>query len=110
MKRFTYVRMDMAAMTEAKMDKVCRQHFGVPWDEIHHDHASTMCDTTSVATAQNRKTASIHPWPDNTPKSAKAKQHDECLRVVATMYLQKSRRCPHKLITMEQPENDVFEQ
>jgi hypothetical protein len=110
MKRFTYVRMDMAAMTEAKMDKICRQHFGVPWDEVHHDHASTMCDTTSVATAQNHRTASMHRWPDGTPRSAKARQHDECLRVVATMYLRKSQRCPHRLITMEQPENDVFMQ
>ena len=102
--RFRYQRINMGRLCKDKLDKICQQYLKTPWDDIDHDHCSWMCDTTSIADRGFSK----HRWPDGSPRSDKALEHDECLKVVAALYRGKARRRPEKLITMEQPENNIF--
>ena len=75
MRRFRFVRMDMAKLTFQSMDKQCRQHFGEGVLALHHAHFSWMCRTTSKAD----RGFSNHRWADGRARSRQALLDDQCL-------------------------------
>ena len=104
MRRFKFCRIDMVKLKTTTVDAQCRQHFGVPATYLHHIHFSWPCTTTSKAD----RGLSEHRWPDGSPRSDRAKNDDRCLAVVLSVIQALRRVNPDILVTIEQPENDVF--
>lgn len=104
MRRFRYIRMDMAKLTARSLEAICRQHLRVSPEQVNHWHISWMCNTTSPAD----RGLSGHRWQDASPRSDRAKRDDLCLEALVSALVPLHQANQDMLITWEQPNNDVW--
>ena len=110
MRRFTYIRLDVQQLQFQELDAIAKRVFGIPAASIDHVHAGFPCRTTSKVSVQTPRHRGFlpHSWPDGRPRSELAHADDELLASIMNLFLELRRLEPDMLLTIEQPENEMF--
>ena len=110
MRRLAYVRKDVSQLNMQALTELTTTHVGVAAADVDHYHAGWPCQTTSVASSQTPswKGFTPHRWPNGQARSKQAKRDDLLLAQITHLYVQLKRHNHDILLTIEQPENELF--
>ena len=110
MRRFAYVKKDISKLTWLGLTELTTAHLGVVPSAVNHFHAGWPCQSTSTASQQTPawKGFTPHRWPDGQARSKLAKRDDLLLSQIVDLFVTIKRKNHTALLTIEQPENDLF--
>ena len=110
MRRFAYAQQDISKLTWSQLSALTKSHLKLEAFEVDHYHAGWPCQSTSTASSQTPawKNFTPHRWPDGRARSAVAKRDDTLLSQIVSLFLRLKRDNHDILLTIEQPENDLF--
>ena len=110
MRRFAYAQQNISNLSWAALSDLTMMHLKVEASEVDHYHAGWPCQSTSTASNQTPawKNFKPHRWPDGRARSTVAKRDDALLSKIVDFFLRLKRSNHDILLTIEQPENDLF--
>ena len=104
----TYVRLDVIELSLARLESEVRRAWGCSLRGVAYTHWSHMCDTLSEASRGKANGGRGHRFPDFSPKSDKAIEHDKRFHAFLAVLRQLARESPLMCISVENPWSRAF--
>ena len=104
----TYVKVDVIELSLERLEHEVRKAWGCGLRGVAHTHWSHMCDTLSDASRGKANGGRGHRYPDFSPRSDMAINHDERFHAFLAVLRDLARVAPFMCISLENPRSYAF--